>query len=80
LAEAERMGEQDSDIDAIADRDALRRALDRLPPRERAVIVLRYFGGLSQQEVGRRLNISQMHVSRLQSRALERLRSVLGTR
>lgn len=78
LADTERVGEPDPDIEAIADRDAIVRAIEKLPPRERAVIALRYFAGLSQQEVGRRLNISQMHVSRLQHRALDRLRTILG--
>jgi RNA polymerase sigma-B factor len=78
MGEAERVGEEDEDIEALAERDALRRAIDKLPPRERCVVVLRYFGGLSQQQVGRRLGISQMHVSRLQNRALQRLRTILG--
>ncbi len=80
MAESERVGEEDPNLEALADRDALRRALEKLPPRERSVIVLRYFGGLSQQEVGRRLQISQMHVSRLQHRALDKLRTLLGAR
>ncbi len=79
LAESERIGEPDPDIEALADRDALLRAIEKLPPREQAVIVLRYFGGLSQQQVGQRLNISQMHVSRLQHRALDKLRKMLGS-
>ena len=80
VSAAERTGGLDMDIENIADRDALSRSLEKLPPRERAVIVLRYFGGLSQQQVGERLAISQMHVSRLQHRALERLRAMLGTK
>ncbi|MCD6350667.1 MAG: SigB/SigF/SigG family RNA polymerase sigma factor, partial [Armatimonadetes bacterium] len=79
MAESDRIGVEDPAIEEIGDRDAIARALTKLPPRERAVIVLRYFGGLSQQEVGRRLNVSQMHVSRLQHRALKKLKSLLGT-
>jgi RNA polymerase sigma-B factor len=78
VSAADRAGSLDMDIENVADRDALARSLEKLPPRERAVIVLRYFGGLSQQQVGERLSISQMHVSRLQHRALERLRGMLG--
>jgi RNA polymerase sigma-B factor len=39
---------------------------------------LRFFNDLSQQEVGRRLGISQMHVSRLQHQALRSLRRIIG--
>jgi len=42
------------------------------------IIILRYYQDLSQTEIARRLEISQMHVSRLQHRALGRLREILG--
>ncbi len=77
MAQADRAGAPDPEIEAIADRDALLRAIEKLPKRERLVILLRYFGGMSQQQVGQRLGISQMHVSRLQHRALEKLREIL---
>ena len=63
------------DIDAYAD---LRRALDFLELRERQVIHLRFFDELSQAKIARKLNISQMHVSRLQQRALLRLKEILA--
>ncbi len=74
----ERTGEEDPRLEEIAQRDQLARALRQLPARERVVLVLRYFSELSQQEVGRRLGISQMHVSRLQHQALRNLRKILG--
>lgn len=77
LAEIDRAGTPDPEIEALADRDALLRAVQKLPPRERMVVLLRFFAGLSQQQVGERLNVSQMHVSRLQHRALQKLRSLL---
>lgn len=77
LAGVDRAGAPDADIEAIADRDAIWRAVQKLPPRERMVILLRFFAGLSQQQVGERLHVSQMHVSRLQHRALEKLRALL---
>ena len=46
--------------------------------RERVIITLRYYRDLSQTEIARRLGISQMHVSRLQHRALGRLKEILG--
>lgn len=51
------------------------RALD---PRERQIVLLHHFEGLSQTEVARRVGISQIHVSRLYRRALEKLRAELG--
>jgi RNA polymerase sigma-B factor len=63
------------DIEAFTD---LRRALECLDVRERQVIHLRFFDELSQAKIARKLNISQMHVSRLQQRALTRLREILA--
>jgi RNA polymerase sigma-B factor len=48
--------------------------LHSLPEAEREVVVLSYFGNMSQREVGSRLGKSQMQVSRTKERALERLR------
>jgi len=78
VSEADRAGAEDPALEEIGDRDQVARALRQLPDRERVIIFLRYFHDLSQQEVGERLGISQMHVSRLQQRALARLRHILG--
>jgi RNA polymerase sigma-B factor len=64
-----------TDIDSYSD---LRRALGCLDPREHQIIELRFFEDMSQAKIARKLNISQMHVSRLQQRALERLRNILA--
>lgn len=77
LPELERAGDLDPDIEQIGGRDAIRRALDQLADRERVIIAMRFFMDMSQQEVGERLGISQMHVSRLQHKALERLRRIM---
>ncbi|HEY3397396.1 MAG TPA: SigB/SigF/SigG family RNA polymerase sigma factor [Armatimonadota bacterium] len=74
----DRAGEEDERLTDLAEHDQLARALRQLPPRERVVLVLRFFQELSQQEVGRRLGVSQMHVSRLQQQALGKLRKILG--
>ena len=55
----------------------LRNALETLGPREREVLSLRFFDEMSQSKIACQLNISQMHVSRLQQRALKRLRELL---
>ncbi len=56
----------------------LRSAMETLPSREREVISLRFFEEMSQAKIAKKLNISQMHVSRLQQRALRRLRELLS--
>lgn len=77
LSVSDRAGEEDTTLRLLEDRDELRWALEQLPARERIIIVLRYFQEMSQQEVADRLGISQMHVSRLQRRALEQLREIM---
>jgi RNA polymerase sigma-B factor len=62
---------------ATAEQSAfLSRALSALPERERALVRLRFEEDLSQSEIGRRLGISQMHVSRLLRRALARMQAI----
>ena len=56
----------------------LRAALEHLETRERQVISLRFFDEMSQAKIAKKMNISQMHVSRLQQRALKRLREMLA--
>ena len=62
----------------MMDRVDLARSLQSLDQRERAVISMKFYGGLSQTEIAGRLGISQMHVSRLQRNALTKLRSNFG--
>jgi RNA polymerase sigma-B factor len=51
-----------------------------LPAREQRILLLRFYGNLTQAEIGERLGISQMHVSRLLARALGYLRErITGT-
>ncbi len=56
---------------------ALRQAIEKLPERESTVIKLRYFHGLTQQRVSLVLNVSQVQVSRIEKKALEKLRIFL---
>ena len=63
--------------DAVVEREALRGAVAALPERERQVILLRYYRGLTQERAARILGVSQVQVSRLERRAVERLRSKL---
>ena len=56
---------------------ALRQAIEKLPEREATVIKLRYFHGLTQQRVSKVLGVSQVQISRLEKRALEKLKELL---
>ena len=60
--------------EGLVERIALREAIDGLPERERMTILLRYFNGLTQEQTARILKVSQVQVSRLERRGLERLR------
>ncbi|SNY70475.1 sigma-70 family RNA polymerase sigma factor [Paractinoplanes atraurantiacus] len=72
-------GSPDRDIDLVPDRVSLADLLDRMPQRERHLLTMRFQGNHTQQEIGDELGISQMHVSRLLSRALGWLREALLT-
>jgi RNA polymerase sigma-B factor len=63
----------DQGIGSVVDRLTVERLLERLPPRERRIVELRFFGELTQSEIAAQVGISQMHVSRLLRKALERL-------
>ncbi|MBN6041918.1 SigB/SigF/SigG family RNA polymerase sigma factor [Amycolatopsis sp. 195334CR] len=76
---AETLGEEDSDLEAVENHAALRPLLAELPERERTILRLRFFGNMTQTQIADRLGISQMHVSRLLSQTLERLRGKLLT-
>ena len=56
---------------------SLRQAIESLPEREGLVIRLRYFHGLTQQRVSLVLNVSQVQVSRIEKKALQRLKMSL---
>ena len=63
--------------EGLVERIALREAVDQLPEKERMTILLRYFKGLTQERTARVLGVSQVQVSRLERRGLERLRTEL---
>src|SRR3954449_2514042 len=69
-------GAVDAGFDTAEQSAFLSRALNALPERERALVRLRFEEDLSQSEIGRRLGISQMNVSRLLRRALARMETI----
>lgn len=78
LSLAEFVGATDESLDNLEKYGDLNQAMDCLEQRERSIIYLRFFKDMSQTEVAKRLNISQMHVSRLQQKALKRLKEIMA--
>lgn len=68
------LGDEDDDFSLAEDRDTLAKMISRLTDREQKVIYMRFFRGMTQIEIARELGISQMHVSRLLRKILEKLR------
>lgn len=75
---ADTVGASDARLELLEDRANLERAFHALTGRERVIIYLRFYESVSQTEIAKRLSVSQMHVSRLQAKALEKLRTVLA--
>ncbi len=67
------LGAEDGE-ERLLEQLSLRGAIDRLPDRERQVILLRYYRGLTQERCARVLGVSQVQISRLERRAIGRMR------
>jgi len=72
---ATELGSEDQGLIDSEHRVTLSPLIAQFPPRERMILHLRFFEGLTQSEIAGRLGISQMHVSRLLARALAQLRT-----
>jgi RNA polymerase sigma-B factor len=71
------VGAADNDLESVDDRVTVSGLLGRLPWRERRILAMRFYGNQTQAEIAARFGISQMHVSRLLSRALTWLRQAM---
>jgi RNA polymerase sigma-B factor len=76
---ADGLGHIDDRFDWIEKGASIERGLKALPERERTIMYLRFVEGLTQAEIAERVGLSQMHVSRLIRRAIDRVRTVAGT-
>ncbi|MER7625166.1 RNA polymerase sigma factor SigF [Streptomyces sp. NPDC126503] len=74
---ADRLGYEDTALEGVEYRESLKPLLAKLPPRERQIIMLRFFANMTQSQIGEEVGISQMHVSRLLTRTLAQLREGL---
>jgi RNA polymerase sigma-B factor len=68
------LARDEPELNMIEFRESLEPLIAELPAREQTILMLRFFGGLSQTEIARHVGISQMHVSRLLAATLARLR------
>lgn len=70
----DKLGAEDPALENAEGYVAVKPHLEALPERERTILYLRFFGGMTQTQIATRVGISQMHVSRILSRTLARLR------
>jgi RNA polymerase sigma-B factor len=74
---ADTLGEEDPRVEHTLDMESVQTHWNDLPTREQRILSMRFYGNMTQTEIGERLGISQMHVSRLLARALSYLRDHL---
>jgi RNA polymerase sigma-B factor len=71
------IGGDDEALEHVENRETIKPLLEQLDPREKHILTLRFFRGMTQSQIAAEIGISQMHVSRLLTRTLERLRTSL---
>lgn len=71
------LGVDDVGLEHVEVRESLKPLLDRLDPREKKILLLRFFKNMTQSQIAEEIGVSQMHVSRLLSRTLDQLRTSL---
>ncbi|GAA5615101.1 RNA polymerase sigma factor RpoD [Streptomyces platensis] len=76
-AVADTLGAEDEALEGVEYRESLKPLLEDLPPREKKILLLRFFGNMTQSQIAQEVGISQMHVSRLLARTLAQLRDKL---
>ncbi|MEV0991347.1 RNA polymerase sigma factor SigF [Streptomyces sp. NPDC049949] len=76
-AVADTLGAEDEALEGVEYRESLKPLLEGLPPREKRILLLRFFGNMTQSQIAQEVGISQMHVSRLLARTLAQLREKL---
>jgi RNA polymerase sigma-B factor len=71
------IGVDDENLEHVEIRESIKPLLDRLEPREKKILLLRFFKNMTQSQIADEIGVSQMHVSRLLNRTLEQLRASL---
>ena len=75
---AGQLGDEDANLFAAENRMLVASLVDTLPKREQLIMRLRFYDGMTQTQIANEVGLSQMHVSRLLSRTLARLRADLN--
>jgi RNA polymerase sigma-B factor len=71
------IGVDDAGLEHVEIRESIKPLLDRLAPREKKILLLRFFKNMTQSQIADEIGVSQMHVSRLLNRTLDQLRASL---
>ena len=71
------IGVDDEGLEHVEIRESIKPLLEALEPREKKILLLRFFKNMTQSQIAEEIGVSQMHVSRLLSRTLEQLRASL---
>jgi RNA polymerase sigma-B factor len=71
------LGMDDEALGHVEIRESLKPLIDQLPSREKRILMLRFFRGMTQSQIAEEIGVSQMHVSRLLNRTLAQLRTSL---
>ena len=69
------LGFDDLNLEHVEVRESLKPLLDQLEPREKRILLLRFFKNMTQSQIAEEIGVSQMHVSRLLTRTLDQLRA-----
>jgi RNA polymerase sigma-B factor len=77
LSMIEVLGSDDEALEHVENRETIKPLLEQLDPREKHILTLRFFRGMTQSQIAAEIGVSQMHVSRLLTRTLARLRELL---
>jgi RNA polymerase sigma-B factor len=72
------LGVDDDGLEHVEIRESIKPLIEQLPPREKRILLLRFFRGMTQSQIAEEIGVSQMHVSRLLNRTLAQLRSSLS--
>jgi RNA polymerase sigma-B factor len=74
----ETIGSDDNTFERIENRDFIEKSLDKFNDGEKEFIKMRYFGNKTQKQIADKLGVSQMYISRLERKILERFRTILS--
>lgn len=73
----DKLSEQKDEGSDIVDKIALNEVMDKLEPKARQIIILRYFRDMTQTEIAKMLGISQVQVSRIEKKVLARMKDIM---